>query len=670
MDPRRAHAAYLEVRRFDSLDGLRFLAVVPVVYHHATPRVLEGILGKGPLGVDLFFAISGFLITTLLLRERARTGTVGIAGFYGRRARRILPLYYAVLALTCVRALSLDPASPVRAHFFASVPFYATFTSTWFVDTSVAHPILFAYAWSLAVEEQFYLVLPAFARALAPRAAFRPLLAAATVASFVLATRWATSHPDGAFYLLPTRAWQPLLGALLAAWLVPANPGRPLRALRAGPWAAAAGWIGLVSVVASCFLVREGTGFPGWPALPPSLGALGVVVAIAAGECGPSRWLGHPVLAWIGRLSYSLYLWHWPLITIGRAWAELEGHPPEVGAWVGAAVSVAVAVAAYHGIEKPLRTRGPGRGRRALVLAGGLVVCAAACVVTLGRPAGGDAARWFEPTTFRGFAYSSLDARDDPTREGAPRLSDVVRAPAPPHDDGLWRRGGVIHRWGDGDPRVVVVGSSHALAIAPAVDDVCQCLGISVAFVAADGVSLFRDGLSTMSASAGEGLHDAQARWVRTWRPDLVIGADRWDRYVLDDARFEARVRSLLDGFLPHARRVLLLAQVPALAVGETTNLREHVAHHAAKDGRLPVLPPDDHQPDRDRSAAVLERVARDVPALRVLRADRPFLTADGRVRYAEGRRCFYADDDHLSDAGAAVLAPRLEAEIRDACGR
>ena len=164
MDPRRAHAAYLEVRRFGSLDGLRFLAVVPVVYHHATPRILEGILGKGPLGVDLFFAISGFLITTLLLRERARTGMVGIAGFYGRRARRILPLYYAVLALTCVRALFLDPASPVRAHFFASLPFYATFTSTWFVDTSVAHPILYAYAWSLAVEEQFYAVWPHVAR--------------------------------------------------------------------------------------------------------------------------------------------------------------------------------------------------------------------------------------------------------------------------------------------------------------------------------------------------------------------------------------------------------------------------------------------------------------------------------------------------------------------------
>lgn len=146
--------------RFGSLDGLRFLAVVPVVFHHSTPRPLEGILGKGPLGVDLFFAISGFLITTLLLREQERAGTVGVRAFYTRRARRILPLYYAVLVLTALRALALDPSSPIRAHFFASLPAYATFTTTWFVDFAVPHSVLFAYSWSLAVEEQFYAVWP------------------------------------------------------------------------------------------------------------------------------------------------------------------------------------------------------------------------------------------------------------------------------------------------------------------------------------------------------------------------------------------------------------------------------------------------------------------------------------------------------------------------------
>ena len=155
-----AYETFRATTRFGSLDGLRFLAVVPVVFHHSTPRPLPGILGKGPLGVDLFFAISGCLITTLLLREREGAGTVGIRAFYMRRARRILPLYYAVLGLTVLRAFALDPRSPVRSHFFESLPAYATFTTTWFVDFGVPHPVLFAYSWSLAVEEQFYALWP------------------------------------------------------------------------------------------------------------------------------------------------------------------------------------------------------------------------------------------------------------------------------------------------------------------------------------------------------------------------------------------------------------------------------------------------------------------------------------------------------------------------------
>jgi peptidoglycan/LPS O-acetylase OafA/YrhL len=117
-------------------------------------------LSKGPLGVDLFFALSGFLITTLLLRERARQGRVDTIAFYRRRARRIFPLYYLVLGLYALRALLLLPLGPQRSHFFASLPFFATYTTNWFVDFSAPHPIIFAFSWSLAAEEQFYAVFP------------------------------------------------------------------------------------------------------------------------------------------------------------------------------------------------------------------------------------------------------------------------------------------------------------------------------------------------------------------------------------------------------------------------------------------------------------------------------------------------------------------------------
>lgn len=156
-------------RRFGSLDGLRCLAILPVVWHHSTPRPLPGIWGKGPAGVDLFFCISGFLITTLLLREKARTGGVALGAFYARRALRILPLYYAMLLAYVGFALCLTAGAPQRAHFFRTLPWYASFTANWFADFGVPHAILFSFAWSLCIEEQFYAFWPWFVRALSAR---------------------------------------------------------------------------------------------------------------------------------------------------------------------------------------------------------------------------------------------------------------------------------------------------------------------------------------------------------------------------------------------------------------------------------------------------------------------------------------------------------------------
>ena len=141
------HGRYLATTRFPSLDGLRCLAIVPVFWHHCTTGPLAGILGRGPLGVDLFFAISGFLITTLLLRERDATGRVAAGAFYARRALRIFPLYYGVLLLYAVNAGFFMPHGEQRAHFLRSLPFFATYTTNWFVDFAVAHPVSFAFAW-------------------------------------------------------------------------------------------------------------------------------------------------------------------------------------------------------------------------------------------------------------------------------------------------------------------------------------------------------------------------------------------------------------------------------------------------------------------------------------------------------------------------------------------
>ena len=154
-----AHDRYLARRHLPGLDGLRCLAILPVIWHHATPRLLPGVLGKGAVGVDLFFALSGFLITTLLLREQREQGTISLRAFYARRSLRIFPLYYAVLAAYALRE-SLHPELPSAAHFLHGLPYHATYTANWFLSYDVPHPVVFAFSWSLCVEEQFYWVWP------------------------------------------------------------------------------------------------------------------------------------------------------------------------------------------------------------------------------------------------------------------------------------------------------------------------------------------------------------------------------------------------------------------------------------------------------------------------------------------------------------------------------
>jgi hypothetical protein len=191
-----------------------------------------------------------------------------------------------------------------------------------------------------------------------------------------------------------------------------------------------------------------------------------------------------------------------------------------------------------------------------------------------------------------------------------------------------------------------------------------------VAFLSANGVSIFPDGHIPYSPSPGETIHEAQVRWVRTWRPDLVIGADRWDLYSGDSDGFEGRIRRLVGEFAAHTSRIVLVSQVPALPVGEIFNLREFVAYQRRKHGELPVLARDVSPTSGGRAAEIIERVARDEPRLRLLRPEGAFYNSDGSVRYAIGRSFLYADDDHLSDAGAEFVRPALEAEIREACVR
>jgi peptidoglycan/LPS O-acetylase OafA/YrhL len=336
--------------RWPALDGLRAIAIAAVVWHHSLPSARPGLLGRGYLGVPLFFALSGFLITRLLLAERQATGDISLGCFWLRRGLRIVPLYYVVLAGFVLRVALLEPDDATR-HFFASLPAYASYTSNWFVRFDVPHPVWFGFAWSLATEEQFYLWWPPLLR-LAARAGRRW---SALVLLLVLAVDQLAEHGSFAAWLPPGTVAARIaasgsgaiaLGALLALLLEhpigQALIGRPLAARHAMTCAA----------LAALMLIWRPVGPP--IALDLAFAVLVATAALGRGRGLLARALTHPRLLHIGRVSYAIYLFHVPWIgLLARSFPASREQPALL--FVGAfTLSLVTASLSYRYLEGPL----------------------------------------------------------------------------------------------------------------------------------------------------------------------------------------------------------------------------------------------------------------------------------------------------------------------------
>ena len=366
---RRSLGGQLEHGFRPDIEGLRAIAVVAVVLYHARFFGLHG----GFVGVDVFFVLSGFLITRLILGELAKTGRLALPAFWARRARRLLAASALVVVATAIGSHVLLPPLTQRS-VVVDVVAAATFSSNFvFADRlgsyfgaqlgqSTPSPLL--HFWSLAVEEQFYLCWPPLLALLArrPRQYRRLVLitvAVGGVAGFVLAAWLTTRAPTWAFFMLPTRMGELLAGALLAVL------GLQVRRIPAAARAAMA-WAGLAVIVAVCFRFDEEMPWPGTAVLVPVVATMAVIVggSVTRPRWAPSHVLRIGVLQWLGRHSYALYLWHWPILVLADArWGPLD--------WTQRAVAVALAVGlsavSYQLVEDPVRhlrwlAASPGRG--------------------------------------------------------------------------------------------------------------------------------------------------------------------------------------------------------------------------------------------------------------------------------------------------------------------
>ena len=334
------------------IDGLRAIAVVPVVLFHAG---VAG-FGGGYVGVDVFFVISGFLITTILLDELS-TGQYSLVRFYERRVRRIFPALCATMMASCVAAAYLLLPTEMRefAQSVASVTLFASNVLFWlksgyFDVASETKPLL--HTWSLAVEEQYYLLFPPLLAALWPGR--RRLAAGVFTLLALVSLGWAAQGvargSAAAFFLLPSRAWELLFGSGMAF---------ALRGRRASwsssSWRDALAWIGLALILVPVFAYDRQTPFPGLAAIPPVLGA-GLVIMCGQSDRAAGKALGSPIFVGIGLVSYSAYLWHQPLLAFWRLghWGEPE-MPERLGL---VAMTFVLAWLSWQFVEKPFRSPG------------------------------------------------------------------------------------------------------------------------------------------------------------------------------------------------------------------------------------------------------------------------------------------------------------------------
>lgn len=637
--------------------------LVVVLYHFGLPPLTGGFVG-----VDVFFVISGFLIGGILWAELAQTGTLSLTRFYLRRIRRLAPAFFAMAAVTTLfAALILLPfefrefgKSLIAATVWLSnVLFYK---GAGYFDTGEATKVLL-HTWSLSVEEQFYIFLPLALLVLRPN---RSLIIGALVAlwavSLVASVSLTPRAPTAAFYLFPFRAWELLTGVLLAIWGYQTKTRWALHP--------ALSWVGIALLVGSVLLIRPGPGFPGWQVLVPVLGS--ALILLNGADRNPvNRALASPVPVFVGLMSYSLYLWHWPVLTLSTYWRDGYSGPFETGLWL--ALAFVLAFFSWALVERPARRVVVLPNAQLLTSAGLAAVVVLACGVWAYKTNGA-------PGRFGAAARPHIDASAD-------FLQDWSRCSTA--SDGPLAGVETCAIGPDGPPQVLVWGDSHlrafmdGLALAaneaatpgliiwhagcpplfgvtkvesaatPAEDQDCTT-DTAALRAALPGMTSIRRVLmigrwTYYAEGAGIGLDQVNRITLGPAPGSGLSGATQADLYA---AAWDATVAELARS----VDQIAVLRQVPEIPQYDSRQFARRLAHGqmtAAQAMPLVVV----------QQEVLAARVAQtEAPLTRMAAAGRitlidtwPLLCAD-MCAVMHGGRSYYFDNNHLNNAGAAAL--------------
>jgi len=620
------------------LDGLRALAISAVLLFHIAPGLLKG----GFLGVDIFFVISGFLITRKIAPQIAE-GRFSFREFYLGRARRLVPVFLLTLMLTWLAAWwLLFPAElkSLSSTTLAALTGLANYQFArrldYFSPDLDAQPLL--HIWSLAVEEQFYLLYPLLLLILFKRLRFVWFIAGCGLL-FILSCFMSQWVPGHAFFSLETRAWELGAGCLVAlmarpVWLSPY-------------WDKTLGWLGLALCLGSLTYIHDKTPLPSPAALPVILGTALLILTRCGGlESGLHRTTVLAPIRYLGRISYSLYLLHWPVLVFGQKLALAWGTQEKLLVII---VSLVLTIIAHHLLENPVRRSRSASALKWLAVGG---VVAALAMVTLawhGRVNGG--------------------LIGSPAEAALQRVLPEHAEPKPATE--RWVPMGIARK----KPDILLIGDSHAQCLIMALDAALkERQQAGSAWVAHATLPLV--GVAT-SASSETFAREVLPEILRSPARRVVLCAS-WSSYLIfDPADWKARRRILT----PHSsaeegvhlvQRALgqTLTQLTAagkevLLIDPVPGYRQNIPQYLVQHQRLGVPPAQalttmiDYQKRHQTILKIFEEITANRSGVRRI-SPLHILLKDGRLIYQEGGLSLYEDNSHLSRLGAGLIVPAL----------
>lgn len=643
------------------IDGLRALAVVLVVLFHAGLPWITG----GFIGVDIFFVISGYLITSIILSD-VRKGNFSYLTFYERRARRILPAFYFVATISLLAAIIMfTPNDLIKASksllaalFFSGNIFFWR-TTNYFSDDSDFEPFL--HTWSLAVEEQFYFLFPLLLLLFAKRNRLLFIVCIiGTVFSLAL-SEYATKHYTWAgYYLLPSRAWQLLAGALLAVY--------PTRLIGNKTLESSLAFIAMLLIFIPAFMLNKNTPFPGLAALPPTLGACLLIYLGRNTSLFTSKLLSLKPVVVVGLISYSLYLWHWPIFAFIRYYtASVELNL--LASFAGILASFLAAYLSWRFIENPFRNKSVF-SRRAifsysfiygLILAG----ISSSLVLMNGLP---------QRLDERVIRYSSLNGGDILVDSCINKsLTQIATGDICQYDLHKTKTGKNILLWGD----------SHAAAFKPGFQVFLNDLGVKGEFIGGVGCPPL-PGLLKLGAATGQPCLDSNsaildyirgnseittivlhARWALSIDGSR-FGVEKGPDYKLTDTLSKengtnySHVYRALDRLVKElnqlGKEIIIIGPIPEMGYNIPRLTANNIQWSKNREVRVTRAIFD------ERQAPVFDLLGKLQEENHGLRLFFPHetLCTDEYCEILEDDDLLYLDDDHLSTEGALKIGESL----------